>query len=270
MTEKNETQPQAEAPAVDLPGEDDDSPQPGRYMLSREVRGWAVGMAALVVAFAAVAPSIDLGNLTGTVVNARDAPNMVKAIANDPESLTCTAQDQTGGVGGQTVKCTFTCEDAPGTVSVSVDADDSSAKVSGDASCGDGQAHCSGQNTCDSSDTRQSGGPGTCSGDSDEAIDDGLYVECSSSTTDSVGPNVGPTGPGEWCPVTEPDQVCIQPACYQLAANIQAMCQTVWGKLVTTLTPRTIKLGTLVSSDGGAGLLCKGYVCTPFEVNTVT
>lgn len=268
MSEKPEDDRQSDAPtAPELPEDEADLPQTGRYMLSREVRGWAVGMAALVVAFAAVAPSMDLGNLAGAAINVREAGSLVKAVADDPGSLTCTAEDQTGGLGGQHVKCQFQCENAPGTVSVLVDADDNDAQVAGTASCGDGLAHCSGKNSCSSTDARKTGGAGSCSGESDEAVDSGLYVECSSST-DNIP---GPTGPGEeWCPVTEPEQVCIQPACYQLDAGLRASCQTVWGRLAATLTPTTLKLGALVTNDGGAGLLCDGYVCTPFAITTAT
>lgn len=263
MTDKTE---RAHSDLPDVQAEDDnESPTLKSYMLSREVRGWAVGMAALVVAVAAVAPTMDFGNLTGTAVNAKEA---VQSIADDPTSLTCTAEDQTGGVGGQSIKCAFKCEDGPGTVSISVDADDNDAQVSGTAACGDGNAHCSGQDSCSGTDTRRSGGPGTCSADSDEAVDSGLYVECSSST-DNV-PKPGDDLGSEWCPVTEPEQVCIQPACAQLASNLQTTCQKVWTAMVKAVGRYQITLAALSTEEGGAGLLCEGFVCTPFELQRHT
>ncbi len=260
MTDKTEPD-RSDIPAIQ-PDEEPDTPTIKSYMLSREVRGWAVGMAAVVVALAAVAPTLDLPDLRGAALVPRDAVPNVKNVNVD--DVTCTAQDQTGGVGGQTVKCAFVCPDGPGTVSVSVDADDNDAQVSGIASCGDGNAQCSGKDSCSGTDTRRSGGAGACSGDSDEAVDSGLYVECSSSADNLPGPH----GPGEeWCPVTEPQQVCIQPACYQLSSTLQAKCQSVWAKMAKTVTTDTIKLGALSTTTGGAGLLCKGFVCTPFEVS---
>lgn len=261
MTEKPEADLQAAPDLPDLPDEDA-APTFKSYMLSREVRGWAVGMAAVVVALAAVAPSVDMPDLRGSIIDRNQVRDL--DLKNIDANVTCTAQDQTGGIGGQTVKCAFTCPDGPGTVSVSVDADDNDAQVSGTASCGDGNAHCSGKDSCGASDTRTSGGPGACSADSDEAVDSGLYVECSSST-DNI-PHPGDDIGSEWCPVTEPEQVCIQPACAQLANNLQTTCQNVWSKMVDSVGRYQITMAAMSTEHGGAGLLCKGYVCTPFEV----
>lgn len=242
--------------AVELP--EDDGPAKGqRLVMSRELRGWLAGLSALVVAAAAVSPLIDATDLTGTA--ARSALSDPVGTAED---AACTAEDQTGGFGGQSIGCAFVCPDAPGTISVSVDADDNDAQVSGTADCGD-SAHCSGKNSCSGTETRTSSGPGTCSADSDEAIDSGLYVSCSADVKDPVDDTTGGIG-SDICPVTDPVQVCVQPVCGMFPARQATSCSQVWQKMYETLTPYSVSVA-FITGEAGAGLACKGFVCQPFE-----
>jgi hypothetical protein len=226
-----------------------------RLLMARELRGWMAVAAALVVATAAIAPTIDYHDLTGFV-----APK-VGATALGGEG--CSDEDQSGGFGGQHVGCDFSCSDGAGAVSISVRADDSDAGVSGTASCGGGQAHCSGSQTCTSSDPKTGGGSGDCSADSDEAVDSGLYVECSAAASNlpyHPGPNPG----SQWCPVE--GAPCINTVCYQLAtASLVDKCQVVWQRMQGVVGTETTSTAYAVGPDGGAGLACKGLVCVPFE-----
>ena len=241
--------------AIDLP--EDELPARGqRLVMSRELRGWLAGLSALVVAAVAVSPLIDATDLTGAATSALSRPIEMA------EDLACTAEDQSGGVGGQSIGCTFVCPDAPGTISVSVDADDSDAQVSGSADCGD-SAHCSAKNSCSSTETRTSSGPGTCSADSDEAIDSGLYVSCSADVDETLDDHTGGVG-SDICPVTDPTVVCIQPVCGMFPAVQASNCEKVWQAMYKALTPYSVSLA-FITGEGGAGLACKGYVCQPFE-----
>lgn len=238
-----------------LPEEAEPAPQREKYQLSREVRGWAVGMAALIVAVAAVAPFSTDQDLLGTIGRPLDAVRTVPVAAEEG----CVKQDTSSGTGGQNVKCAFTCAELPGTVSVEADATDADASVSGSVNCGGGSAHCSGQNSCEQVGRRKAGGAGVCQASSSEFWDSGLYVSCSAEADGIINDPV----PDEWCPVTEPQKVCVQPACAQLDFVARATCQEVWARMVDTLSPTTHKLGYLVDDAGGAGLDCKGFVCAP-------
>lgn len=248
-----------------LEEDEPDQPRGQRYLLSREVRGWAAGLAAVLVAVAAIAPSIDFGDVTGALVG-KDALH-VPDVGND----SCTASDQTGGVGGQSVHCTFTCPAQPGSLNVNVDADDNDAQVSGTAECGGDTVHCSGKNSCSSNGARRASGAGACSADSDEAIDSGLFVECSASVTDGPGGIIEDTG-SEICPVSEPVAVCLQPVCHRFAGrggsavNLKEQCQTVWEGLAQLINDNSIVVGYWTDGVQLAGLSCRGVVCTPLEL----
>lgn len=231
-----------------------------RLLMARELRGWVVAAAALMVATAAVAPDLPFDRLTGAV-----AVSKVQGIASD---LTCDAEDQTGGVGGQSISCGFTCPENPGTVSVSVNADDNDAQVSGTADCSGDTAHCSGRQTCSATEARTGTGTGSCSADSDEAVDSGLYVQCSASA-DQL-PTPGDDLGSEICPVTEPLQVCIQPVCYMLDSPLVATCQLVWEKMAEAVNPHSTTVAFLVDAAGNAvGLECQGTICVPIEPRCV-
>lgn len=105
----------------------------------------------------------------------------------------CSAEDQTNGHSGQSVSCAFTCPSgsgsSAGTVTVSVEADDRDAGVSGTGSCPGGSAHCSGQQICEDTSDYNGGGAGSCSADSDELNDSGLYVSCGARSATGGGPN---------------------------------------------------------------------------------
>lgn len=110
------------------------------------------------------------------------------AIAGDPlaDSDKCSAEDNTGGFGGQEVACALRCE-ADDVLSVSVDAVDEDAEVSGTVKCGGLSVHCSGDETCEAEDGfTDVAAAGTCTASSNEALDSGLYVECASQ--EGVGP----------------------------------------------------------------------------------
>jgi hypothetical protein len=240
---------------VELP--EDEGPAKGqRLVMSRELRGWLAGLSALVVAAAAVSPLIDATDLTGAATSALSDP------VGTAKDAACTAEDQTGGFGGQSIACSFVCPDAPGTISVSVDADDSDAQVSGTADCGD-SAHCSGKNSCSGTESRTSSGPGTCSADSDEAIDSGLYVSCSAEVSETVDDELDDVG-SDICPVTDPFKVCLQPVCGMFASKQATTCSQVWQKMYETLTPYSVSVA-FITGEAGAGLACEGYVCQPFE-----
>lgn len=141
-----------------------------------------------------------LGTWAGTQATVRTTDSLAGNVAGAAGSTPCPYEDQTGGVGGQSGSCTFSC--GPGTISLSVSADDSDAGVSGSGSCGDGDLHCNGDGSCGDSTAVSTGGDGSCSGDSDEAIDSGLYVSCSGEAKDvgdvqipPVCKNVGLSGP---------------------------------------------------------------------------
>ncbi len=106
-------------------------------------------------------------------------------------NTSCHDEGQTNGVGGQQVSCTFECE-GRGQISVSVQADDPGATVSGTAECGGGRAHCTGTQSCVDEDSFSGNGTGGCSADSDELIDSGLYVECTSFGTGDNVPEPDP------------------------------------------------------------------------------
>jgi hypothetical protein len=239
--------------APDLPDadpEDESAHAPKRLVMSRELRGWMAVFAAVAVAVAAVAPTIDLEDLTGAA--------SLTAIADD---ASCSDEDQSSGFDGQNVGCSFNCPTEAGTVTVTVDADDSDATVSGTASCGGDKAHCSGGDSCTDNQARTSGGGGTCSASSDEFYDSGLYVECSAAVT-KFDPPIGPKPGSEWCPV---DGVqCIQSACYQLAAtNLVEKCQAAWEKMQGVLSQDTSSTAYQADATGAAGLTCRGLVCAP-------
>lgn len=251
----------------DLPDiDEDDGPKTGKLVMSREVRGWMAGLAAVLVAVAAIAPSVDFGELTGALVD--------KNSLNVPlgEGDSCTAEDQSGGMGGQSVRCSFNCPSDPGTVSVSVDADDNDAHVSGTADCGGDSAHCSGKNTCSDTETRRASGAGSCSADSDEAFDSGLYVECSAGID---GATEGIPGPGsDICPTSDPVTICIQPVCHHFAGrtakggiDLKDQCMTIWQTLAKVVNENSNVIGYWTDGIGLTGLNCKGYVCTPLELN---
>lgn len=117
----------------------------------------------------------------------------------------CPYEDQSGGFGGQSGSCSFDCPGGAGTLTASIDADDAQAQVSVTGSCGVHDAHCSGMNSCSSSAAYSGSHDGSCSGDSDEVWDSGIYINCYANAEDS-----GPDG-GEYCPVTKPVLVCVQP-----------------------------------------------------------
>lgn len=256
MDESNARRP--DAPDLPETETDDEAPHtaPKRLVMSRELRGWMAVFAAITVAAAAVAPTIDYADLTGAALPAVSAP------VGSASELACTAEDQTGGVGGQSIACTFTCPDAPGTISVFVDADDSDAHVSGTADCGD-SAHCSGKNSCTGTESRTSSGPGTCSADSDETVDSGLYVSCSAEVSETIDDDLGDVR-SDWCPVTDPTKVCVQPVCAMFLAVKADTCNKVWNLMVGALTPTSQHTAFFTGVDG-AGLSCAGYVCQPFE-----
>lgn len=233
-----------------------------RLLMAREARGWVVAAAALVVAAAAIAPAVDVDQLTGLVVPKGNA----LAVGGDG----CSDEDQSGGTGGQSVGCSFSCPDGAGTVSISVEADDGDAGVSGTASCGGGEAHCSGTQTCSATDGRSSGGGGSCSADSDEAWDSGLYVSCSSTAGTAVPDIDTDPDPGTVCPVSKPVPVCVNPVCNQFESNLAAKCQVVWSRIVPLITPTTTSTGFFIDPSGGVGLACTGFVCHPVEPTCVT
>lgn len=254
--------------APELPEQDeDDGKAPRKVLMSRELRGWVAGISALVVAVAAIGSTTDFSNLTGAV-NARDVVTTPQVAAG----TSCTGEDQTGGYGGQSVSCTFICDGPAGTVSVSADADDSDAHVSGTADCAGASAHCSGKNSCSAADTYDGSGTGDCSADSDEAVDSGLYVECSASKKDLPGPTEPPLG-SEICPVTQPQQVCIQPVCgelqpYKAAGKVDPVqtCNTVWTKLAHIVGAGVSATGFEVQGSQVVGLQCNGFICMPFAI----
>jgi hypothetical protein len=91
----------------------------------------------------------------------------------------CNAEDNTGGMGGQHVECTFRCTEGD-LLTVEVEAMDGDADVSGTADCGGTSAHCTGDRTCVGTDgpARRAQDGGECEGNSNEFWDSGLYVEC--------------------------------------------------------------------------------------------
>lgn len=248
----------------DLPDiDEDDEPKAGKLVMSREVRGWMAGLAAVLVAVAAIAPSIEFGDLTGAVV-----PGTQVMVGSEPA---CTDSDQSGGFGGQHVSCTFSCPAGPGSIAVSVDADDSDAQVAGDAKCGGASAHCSGKNQCSAADTFTNAGEGKCDGESDEFYDSGLYVEC--TVTTATSPDLPTPPPGEICPVTSPVKVCVQPVCHHFDSgsvkgrlSLKDQCLVVWEKLAETIGSNTVSIGYWTDGTSLAGLSCRGYVCTPLEL----
>ncbi len=132
-----------------------------------------------------------LGTWAGTVgeVRTNNALGDVGGKATAP----CPYEDQTKGMGGQAGSCTFSC--AIGPFSLSVSADDGDAGVSGSGSCGGGAAHCAGTGSCDGAGRATQASSGTCSGDSDEMVDSGLYVNCSSEAGGG-GISLPPVCPG--------------------------------------------------------------------------
>lgn len=239
----------------DLPEIDDDAPQPApkRLVMSRELRGWMAVFAAVTVAAAAVAPSLDYSDFTGFAAPTVSTPGVAAGEG-------CTDEDQSSGFNGQSVSCDFSCPEGPGTVTVKVDADDSDAGVSGTADCGGDSAHCSGQNMCTATEARQSGGQGSCSGSSDEFYDSGLYVECSADVTRIKTP--GPQPGSDWCPVE--GAPCIQSACHQFGSSgLVDKCQAAWQKLQGAVGRDTNSAAFQADATGAAGLSCRGFVCIP-------
>ena len=234
--------------------EDEPRATPKRLVMSRELRGWMAVFAAITVAAAAVAPTVDYSDLTGFAAPSVSTPT-VKGTGEG-----CTDEDQSGGYGGQSVSCDFSCPSDAGAVTIRVDADDSDADVSGTASCGSDNAHCSGGDSCTATEPRTSGGEGSCSGSSDEFHDSGLYVECSATVT-KIEPPIGPHPGSEWCPVG--GLPCINSVCYQLASNLAAKCQTAWQKLQGVIGRDTYSAAFQADETGAAGLSCRGLVCVP-------
>lgn len=142
-----------------------------------------------------------------------DAVNAVGTDLADDDPYHCDDSDQTGGLGGQSVSCSdWECK-AHSDVNLYVDADDPDAVVSGEGDCGNGHLQCSGSgattDNCSDGDFTTTAGSGSCSGDSDEAYDSGLYVECSASYVGDPDPPCGTNcvqpPPEYWCPlVIEP------------------------------------------------------------------
>lgn len=124
----------------------------------------------------------------------------------------CIDEDQTGGTGGQSVRCTFHCPAPAGTVSIDVRADDKDATVSGTATCPGGAVHCDGKKSCSDDGTYESEGAGACSADSDEWFDSGLYVWCGANEAGTHTCTPASCEPTQWCPITEPVEVCIDPS----------------------------------------------------------
>ena len=95
-------------------------------------------------------------------------------------SADCPYEDNTGGFGGQSGNCAWTCE-GPGFGYLDVDAVDPDASVHGEGECLDATLLCE-SDTDHCSDERAisdvAAGAGTCSGASAEAIDSGLKVSC--------------------------------------------------------------------------------------------
>jgi hypothetical protein len=154
-----------------------------------------------------------LGTWAETVTNVQTTDRIGGFLQGAGLSQSCPYEDQTGGMGGQSGSCDFEC--GPGGISLSVSADDSGATVSGSGSCGGGSMHCRDQASCNSSDTAWTEGSGTCSGDSDEFYDSGLYVSCSGEAAGGYK-DPGDVGEEPICPVgVEPSppypRVCVFP-----------------------------------------------------------
>lgn len=128
-----------------------------------------------------------LGTWAGTVGDVQPE-NAVKArlpaVVAKAGTQPCPYEDQTGGMGGQSGGCTFSC--SRGTISLTVSADDGDAGVSGSGNCADGSLHCTGQGSCGDASATTSSGSGNCSGDSDEFWDSGLYVSCDGDAGGSI------------------------------------------------------------------------------------
>lgn len=161
-----------------------------------------------------------LGTWAGTVGEVR-TNNALGDIGG--KAAPCPYEDQTAGMGGQSGTCTFSC--AVGPFSLRVSADDSDAGVSGTGSCGGGGAHCTGTGSCDGVGRATEATTGTCSGDSDEMWDSGLYVSCSAEAG-SAGISLPPVCPGEVngrapriCLIEEPEE----DEGYELAADVPSL-----------------------------------------------
>lgn len=154
-------------------------------------------------------------------------------IPTETLDLSCTDEDQSGGLGGQKVKCEYRCEKDM-SVRIYAEADDDDAEVSASSECGTATLHCSGEGATpykcsDKERTTESQAEADCKADSDEAIDSGLYVECEAFLVvdDDC---VADCPPSYWCPVViEPNPpypaICIdgQPEpswCHQLPCGI--------------------------------------------------
>lgn len=171
-------------------------------------------------------------------------------MAKEP-AKSCSYEDQSWGVGGQGGTCTFTCEDHDA-ISVSVEADNQDASVSGTGDCGGINVHCTGTGSCSDTQVYSDNGQGTCSGDSDEAVDSGFYMGCSASTTGE------PPNP-EWCPVTEPTLVCVKPV--PPVCDVLPTCSVSVGETVENVTsaPGTAAGLALWAAGVAEGTAWDGY-----------
>lgn len=122
----------------------------------------------------------------------------------------CSATDDSSGMGGQKVECSFSCSKTA-IINVEASAQDSDASISGTGRCGGVSVHCDDDSDTSSSCT-DSGGPtshedggGSCSASTDEFWDSGLYVNCFESSVKDPTPPVLPDIP------TSPP--CIKPLC---------------------------------------------------------
>lgn len=161
----------------------------------KQLTAVAFALAAVVILFAASAAS---------------AGNRLEDV-RAPEG-TCEYEDQSGGFGGQSGTCTFSCKENQ-FITASATADDEDADVSVSGTCDGVTARCSGESpnthTCSEDSlpdiTGGSDLAGKCSGDSDEFIDSGFYMACGAADHPDGPPDLA------WCPVQEPVPVCVDP-----------------------------------------------------------
>ncbi len=215
---------------------------------------------------AAAGPGIGLagsiGGLDSSTSESRSAGSVFTKIleSNLADAASCPYEDQTKGWGGQAGSCAFECPGPAGTFNLQVQADDKDATVSGTASCGPHDIHCDGQKSCTTTGGYSGTQAGTCSGDSDEFADSGLYINCSANGEDgSVG---GGGDPPEQCILTKPIKVCHDPgstpprlaAMFGLCARL--LCNIDDSEL-TIADPSGLAGVHLYALDGhGAGAIC--------------
>lgn len=172
----------------------------------------------------------------------------------------CDAEDDSAGVGGQDVDCTFECEKG-NLLSLEVEAADHDADVSGTVKCGGQRAHCTGAKTCtDTTLPSATGGSGACEWHSSEAWDSGLYVKCSAD---------GRVGPPGLPPIPCLPAICANPDVpnYLSAPPLEKLC--VLGgraKVNPELDCPTAAILTVhlwISEGQASALRCDEEACVP-------